>query len=153
MKIYVSRVPEQGLTEHSSLDPSTMDMERDDLRFHEPLEVDAVVSKLDTELIIRAEIRGQLYLTCARCLEEFVVPVETEGFFNYKVEPADVVDITEDVRQEVMLAYPMVPVCDSSCKGLCSVCGKNLNTSPCAHLGEGAKGSSNPGVDYGASEA
>ena len=45
----------------------------------------------------------------------------------------DVVDITDDVRQEIMLAYPMIPVCRPDCKGLCSVCGQNLNAGPCQH--------------------
>jgi uncharacterized protein len=151
--IQVSRVPEQGLTEQRSLDPAALDMEREDVRFHEPVTVEAFVTKVDSELMVKADIRFTLYVVCARCLEEFVVPLQTDAFFSYQVEPADVVDITDDVRQEVMLAYPMVPVCQSACKGLCSVCGKNLNTSACPHAGAGAQQGKNPGEGDGATQA
>jgi uncharacterized protein len=43
------------------------------------------------------------------------------------VAPTDVVDITDDIRQEIILAYPMIPICQQNCKGLCPVCGQNLN--------------------------
>ncbi len=145
MKIEVNRIPEHGLSERTSLDPSTLDMERDDLRFHEPLEINAFVTKVDDEIVVKAEIRYRLHLSCGRCLEEFTVPATTQAFLHYEAQASDVVDITEDLRQEVMLSYPLIPVCRPSCKGLCTVCGKNLNASACSHH-------ANQGVDDGATE-
>ncbi len=133
MKIYVKGVPEEGLQEHASYDPAAMDMDREDIHLREPFEVDAAISKADSELIVRADIHCPMHLTCGRCLEEFTTTLTTDAIFSYKVKPVDVVDITEDVRQEILLAYPMIPVCRPDCKGLCSRCGQNLNLGPCSH--------------------
>ena len=136
MKIQVNRVPEEGLKEHASYNPATLDMERWDIRLPEPFEVDARVTKADTELIVDVDIHCPLRMSCSRCLEEFDRVVAPEALFTYQVKPTDVVDITDDVRQEILLAFPMVPVCRPDCKGLCSVCGQNLNTGSCPHQAE-----------------
>ena len=133
MKIHVNRVPETGLTEHAVYDPQPLDMERADVRLAKPFEVDAAISLIDSELVVKADIHAQLTCLCARCLEEFAQPVELDGIFSYSVKPTDVVDITDDVRQEIILAYPMIPHCSRDCKGLCAVCGKNLNRESCEH--------------------
>ncbi len=43
----------------------------------------------------------------------------------------DSVDLTEDIREAIILAFPGYPVCRPDCKGLCSRCGKNLNRGAC----------------------
>ncbi len=42
-----------------------------------------------------------------------------------------VVDLDPILREQVVLALPGYPVCQEGCKGLCSVCGKNLNDGEC----------------------
>ena len=133
MKIHVNRIPDEGFKDHATYDPSTMDMDREDIHADGPFEVDAFITKADQELVVDADIRCALRLSCARCLEEFSSMVSVEAVFSYKVRPTDVVDLTEDVRQEIILAYPMVPVCQPGCKGLCSARGQNLNTTSCNH--------------------
>ena len=133
MKIHVNRVPPEGLKEHAIYDPSAMDMDRPDIRLSEPFEAEIFATKVDQELVVDVDIRCSLRLTCARCLEEFPSALTADALFSYKVHPTDVVDITDDVRQEVILAYPMVPTCRPDCKGLCSACGRNLNVASCSH--------------------
>lgn len=133
MKIYVNRIPEEGLQERATYNPSTMDMERDDIHLRRPYEVNARITKIERELVVSAQITCQIELTCARCLEEFPQTIHPHGVFSYPVGATDVVDITEDIRQEVILAYPMIPVCRQDCKGLCSACGQNLNLATCRH--------------------
>ena len=133
MKIHVNRIPEEGLRQRGTYDPAAMDMGRDDIHLTEPFEVDAFVTKVDEELVIRADIRCPVHLDCARCLEPFAETVETDAVFSYTVQPTDVVDITEDIRQEIMLAYPARPLCRPDCQGLCRACGQNLNERLCSH--------------------
>lgn len=133
MKIHVNRVPAEGLRDHASYDPAGLDMDREDIQPQEPFDVDAFITKADQELVVSVDISCPLRLTCARCLEPFTSTVATDAVFSYHVQATDVVDITDDVRQEVMLAYPMIPVCRPDCKGLCSICGQNLNQATCAH--------------------
>lgn len=133
MKIHVNRIPAEGLQEHATYDPTPLDLERDDIHLREPFEVDAVIEKIHQELMVRVAVRCPLRMTCARCLEDFAAVLTPRGVFSYKVSPTDVVDITEDVRQEIFLAYPMTPLCRPDCKGLCASCGQNLNLGTCPH--------------------
>jgi uncharacterized protein len=41
------------------------------------------------------------------------------------------VDLTGDIRESMILAFPHYPVCDSACKGMCPQCGTNLNQKEC----------------------
>jgi uncharacterized protein len=135
MKIQVNRIPEEGLREHATYDPSKLDMERQDIRLADPIEVDAVVNKTDDELLVEVDIECSMRMECARCLEQFETVLRTDALFNYEVKPSDIIDITDDVRQEIILGYPMIPVCRSDCRGLCRICGQNLNQGGCAHQG------------------
>jgi uncharacterized protein len=42
-----------------------------------------------------------------------------------------VIDLDPIVREQLLLALPGYPVCQEACKGLCSVCGANLNERDC----------------------
>jgi uncharacterized protein len=43
------------------------------------------------------------------------------------------IDISEDVRQELILNLPARVLCQENCKGLCVDCGVNLNNQECEH--------------------
>ena len=133
MKIHVNRIPAEGLTERVTYDPAAMDMDRPDIHLREPFEIEALLALAEKELVVRADIRCPVHLTCARCLDEFTRLLTTDAVFSYPVRPTDVIDITDDVRQEIILAYPTTPLCRLDCKGLCSRCGNNLNHAPCTH--------------------
>lgn len=138
MKIQVNKVPEEGLKERETYDPAALDMDREDIRLAGPFDVDAQINLVDKELVVNADIHCTLSMTCAKCLETFETPLAPRGLFSYSVEPNDIVDITDDVRQEIILAYPMVPVCRAECRGLCAVCGQNLNERDCGHAAGGS---------------
>ena len=133
MNIYVSRVPPEGLQDHARYAPSAMDMDRTDIHLRDPFDVDASIMLADRELVVNVQIQCPARMTCARCLEEFSRTLTPTALFSYPAQASDVVDITDDVRQEILLAYPMIPVCRPDCKGLCSTCGQNLNQGPCPH--------------------
>ncbi len=42
-----------------------------------------------------------------------------------------VIELDPIVREQLLLALPGYPVCQEACKGLCSVCGANLNEREC----------------------
>jgi uncharacterized protein len=41
------------------------------------------------------------------------------------------IDMRPDLEQEILMALPQRPLCNESCKGLCPVCGCNLNQDGC----------------------
>lgn len=86
---------------------------------------------------------------CTRCLKDFTEPVEIpEAEREFFLEPPELksddlddllyinrkpmtIDLGEMVRQEIILHFPLIPVCSSSCKGLCPVCGRDRNKVKC----------------------
>ena len=132
MKIYVSRVPFEGMREEARYEPQALDVDRPDIRATEPIALSSFITKAEDALVVEADIHGELELACGRCLMKFAAPFQTTATLTYQVGPTDVIDITEDVRQEIMLTYPMIPVCAPGCKGLCRRCGQNLNEQTCA---------------------
>jgi uncharacterized protein len=82
---------------------------------------------------------------CRRCLAEVVVPIDVsrglifsadeetpEGDGCYVIpEQGRDLDLTEALREEVMLAVPAFVECRPDCPGLCPRCGADLNDGPC----------------------
>ena len=51
--------------------------------------------------------------------------------FDYLYIQNDRVDLDETILYEVQLGVPMRVFCREDCKGLCPICGKDLNEGPC----------------------
>lgn len=76
------------------------------------------------------EVKTKLSLACARCLERYEMDVRP--FFDVETPTTEeYLDVDDDIRQNLLLALPAKPLCSPSCKGLCVVCGKNLNKGAC----------------------
>ena len=91
--------------------------------------------------------------TCSRCLWDFslsvrfqvdevyvpVADITTDAFLslsertdsNFTIDEHYVLDISEAVRQSVILALPMKPLCLADCAGICPDCGVNRNEAHC----------------------
>ena len=51
---------------------------------------------------------------------------------EFDVLPADkVIDLEPLITAALLLEFPLIPLCDEECKGLCPQCGANLNEGPC----------------------
>jgi len=104
------------------------------------------------EIVGRGTVRGGLRQECRRCLRpvqgEFnedltIVFVEREADESsgdgdeYVFDPTrGELDLSDAVREEVILALNPYVVCDPECRGLCPRCGANLNEGPCGCAGE-----------------
>ena len=103
-------------------------------------------------------LRTNLELNCSRCLDAFSYPLKfrIEEEFRpsidistgaslphgededaaTRIDAHHILDLTEVVRQDILLAMPPHPICRSNCAGLCHVCGQNLNENPHEHVDE-----------------
>lgn len=71
---------------------------------------------------------------CGRCLAAVEQPVEARdiAFFVEIPDGMEICDISEDIREELLLELPMNLLCDPDCRGLCPVCGTDLNHGSCS---------------------
>ncbi len=116
--------------------------------FHTPIVVDARLEKTGREILLDATIATEARFICDRCLSEFTLSLApayqmfyvNEGSDTSRFDPSEVqvvpagysvIDISEDVRQIILLAVPLKLLCSHECKGLCPSCGTNLNTGTC----------------------
>lgn len=106
--------------------------------------------------LIAGDARATVSQECARCLkpigspviahfaEQYYATLQVETGATMPEPPRDAktigsdftVDLTPLIREEVILATPVAPLCRPDCRGLCPVCGLDLNESPHEHQAE-----------------
>jgi uncharacterized protein len=125
--------------------------------FEKPVKVDLSVSKSGNQLICRGKVKTSVKLECSRCLLVYDEPVISNLDFvvdfgesptplyrdaseedNYFVaDPSsDSFKIDDLVRETIILTLPLKPLCAEDCKGLCPICGIDLNKSHCSCVKE-----------------
>jgi uncharacterized protein len=106
-----------------------------------PGELSLEVTKSGDSILLEGTFTAVFTTPCSRCLEPARIEVAGEVRRMYSSDPAlrdepDVetvshhdgwISIFDAVRESVILSIPMVPLCNEGCRGLCSVCGANLN--------------------------
>jgi uncharacterized protein len=124
----------------------------DDIKVIGPLNGYVRMRRTNQGLLVDGWVELTLELTCNRCLKEFELPMHVNfeeqfyptvdvvsglplaSFDEDEIFPIDAhhqVDLTEAIRQNLLLALPMVAICQEDCKGLCPQCGHDLNLGPC----------------------
>ena len=109
------------------------------------LEGEAEFSRTQQGLIATARFKAQIDLECARCLIGYPASMEIDftelyAFHAKQTTDSDLVlsedgflDLEPIVREYFLLELPINPRCKPDCKGLCPVCGDNLNDTHCDH--------------------
>jgi uncharacterized protein len=103
-------------------------------------------------VFVRGWLKSELELECSRCLGDARLPVRFElaaEFFPvvdiatgqalpkpdddlaFTIDPNHELDLSEAVRQHLILELPMRAICRETCRGLCPRCGKDLNGGAC----------------------
>ncbi len=139
MRIWIKRIPEEGSRYEGSDPGAIMEIEGDPLvRVEGDVGYALYAQRVSGELVVRGTLSVPLGLRCTRCSEFFSTTVGVSDFLRaYPAsEEVDSVDISADMREELLLHIPGFPVCDAQCRGLCVQCGADLNKGSCG-CGEG----------------
>ena len=132
MKININKISLEGLILEEEVTPSKLDLDTDIVKFRDPIKITAQISRITNVLTADLTLNFFLYMDCSCCLNEFNAEFKKNLQLNYAVSNLEpVIDLNPDIRDEIILGYPMRPLCRPDCKGLCSRCGKNLNEGEC----------------------
>ncbi len=132
MKIIINQVPAEGLYLKEEIDSAGLDLATDLIKFRSPLKLSARITRITNALTVDLTIQAVIFADCARCLNEFDWVFDKDIQLHYPLESSDVfIDLKPEIREEVILDYPIKPLCSLSCKGLCLKCGKNKNEGGC----------------------
>jgi uncharacterized protein len=150
MRFKINEIGDEGLTLAVAITPEWLATACPDLEARPGLgglSLRGRFTRSGEDYLLQGHIAGVLETICARCLEPARVTVDAPIAVTFV--PADEddeeldedddvigfagreIDVSDEVRDEILLALPLKPLCDESCRGLCPVCGGNRNTVRC----------------------
>lgn len=117
-----------------------------------PLQGSVRLLKTADTVFVRFQGDTTVRLACSRCLDPF--DSEIDVVFEEEFHPSvdintgrihedvgddkaliidehHIIDLSEVVRQTIILALPITPLCQNNCAGLCPICGNNRNLVAC----------------------
>lgn len=120
----------------------------------EPITGKVKFTKIPQGILVNGQLQTTVEVSCGRCLEPFDVAMQIEIEEQFRptldlltgarlpvgddddtatvIDERNHLDLSEVVRQDLLLALPNHPLCRPDCKGLCPSCGANLNEGECA---------------------
>lgn len=84
----------------------------------------------DDGIILDGRVSAELELECARCNVIFTAKL-SDAFDEVYEDSVESIDVRGPALDAVALLPPMKPLCSPGCKGLCPVCGCDLNRNIC----------------------
>lgn len=126
---------------------SSLELPDEQLVISSDVVVELTLDRTGSLITARGAIAAAPTLVCARCLESFEYDMTASfdavirmGRNDFRLEdeedtPVEFgdnwVSFAPSVREALILAIPMKPLCREECRGLCQECGMNLNISHC----------------------
>jgi uncharacterized protein len=151
MKINVLAELRQPIGSTSSSELEGLRLKTEDL---EVTELNGTVKTVRTDrgLLVTVIADALVQEQCSRCLQPVSTPLRinfTEEYFptidpntgaplhfpdagdSFEISKDFFLDLTEGVRQYVLMSEPWKPLCSEDCRGFCPRCGADLNQHPC----------------------
>ena len=134
MIIDTSKLSDEGKRFVGEEPQGVLDLGADsDVRPVGPIKYDLFLSVVGDNLIAAGSLSVDCEFACIRCAEMFPLTVSEPRFQAVVgvLNKSESVDLTPDMRESIILAFPTSPLCAADCRGLCVRCGTNLNKSTC----------------------
>lgn len=103
--------------------------------------VKGTLTHIGNEYIFKGKVTAVLSLNCDLCLNTYNTKLTRDMYEIYSKESNSekeiwnfsekTIDLKPAVITNILLSMPMKAVCSDDCKGLCPICGHNLNESDC----------------------
>ena len=130
----ISNLPDEGVVLEGDVSFEELDIESD-FRFtlDRPMHYRLHVSLAKQDVVVTGSLSATVTAICDRCAEPADLHLEVNDVLHtYKNILGQPIDLTEEVREDILLAFPQSFHCSDDCKGLCPVCGQNLNMGQCS---------------------
>lgn len=142
----------KGKTHKSfTLKPESIDLSYKEAEFEQNIKVNLTFHRSARKIEVTADINTEAVLECDLCLEEYTHQVDLEESITIKLldysynqqkpespeinliysYPDEEVELGKLIHDAIIVSLPIKHKCKEDCKGLCFVCGTNLNYSEC----------------------
>lgn len=147
MKLAIEEIPEGVSTLELVCKPAEIDLESDGVRFIDPVDIKLWLFRQIDKIFVKAEISVNIEMECARCLSAVQMILRGTSENQYRPVPkvpigllddigigyysGEYIDLSNDLRESLLLEIPLKVLCVEDCKGLCPRCGQDLNKGKC----------------------
>ncbi|MGD8990294.1 MAG: DUF177 domain-containing protein [Desulfobacterales bacterium] len=124
--------------------------------FRKPLKISVKAFKIRELYEVEGNFETRIRISCSRCLKDFETPLASNFALTYTREVQGLMDVLDEkeielkledvgllyfrgeeinlqqgIQEQVVMAFPLQPLCARDCKGLCPQCGSDLNLNDC----------------------
>jgi len=132
IEINIHQIPEAGMDIETALPAEILEInEPERIIEMTPVICELKASMLNKDLVVRGDATIIAQCKCDRCLKDVEKDIYAEDICIVVENCPDKVDLTNDIREDILLAFPQTYLCKEDCKGLCFQCGINLNDKQC----------------------
>jgi uncharacterized protein len=152
MVVDVTRIEDAVMPFGFETEAEQLDLDTPNYRVVGPVKVAGEVEKHIVTVKVRGNISGNAEIDCTRCLQPVAQPLSIDFDVDYLTEGGlgsegehevaetdletdelrgNTLDLTQLVREQILLNIPEQFFCKEDCKGLCEQCGENLNLIDC----------------------
>lgn len=143
MRLDVSKLKTKGQIEEFNFTENwgNVEFRGDIIEFIDPVSFIGKITNIGESFEVEGQIKTTIKTSCYRCLEDAIYNVDVnfiEEYTNKNVQDDDkiifkddFIELNEYVLGSILLNLPMKMLCRPDCKGLCPVCGTNLNFNVC----------------------
>jgi uncharacterized protein len=134
LTVVIRHIPPEGMPLNGQLSADELSLGFEGVTAAGALEYDLCAEVVSKELLVRGSLRLSVQFVCSRCLAPFRADVRSAAYsFNRRVtDEEETIDLTESVREDIIMALPLKPLCSQGCRGLCPRCGGDLNVQQCS---------------------
>lgn len=154
IRIKLEDITEEGVNLGLDLEPGGLDLlDFGDARPSGRIGGQAFIAKSGKKIRVSLRLSFAFVMPCSRCLRETKQGFSESGEFIFTPVPpkllpeqrleeedfstihfsGEEIDIAPMIREMIILALPMKPLCKPDCKGLCPLCGADRNRESCEH--------------------
>lgn len=116
--------------------------EGEKIEFLKPITLNCNLSFAEDLINLDGNFTTELRLNCSRCLSDFNKDIDIPIHESFSTNPnneddevifinGDTIDITNIIKNNIIMSLPIKKLCKNDCKGLCQHCGTNFNVSSC----------------------
>lgn len=130
MKIEISKISEDGSFYEGEEPAEILELEQDKYaRAAGPIRYALEARRVGHEVVVTGRLEVPVNLLCGRCAEFYSTTLEVSSFLRAHEfsDGQEELDLTEDIREDVLLELPSYPRCSWMGEGVCPLSGVNVS--------------------------
>lgn len=101
------------------------------VKLYKPVRLEGELESDRGAIYLSGILTTQVKITCDRCVCEMIHHVESEINESFGSITQSTIDLGPTIVETLLISLPMKALCHEKCKGICAVCGENLNEKSC----------------------